>query len=73
MTLVKALIIAVFAAASFSAAAQAQSKGRLAACKDDVQKFCASVPKGHGQIRACLQSNADKVSPDCKTSLDAAK
>jgi hypothetical protein len=73
MTVVKALIIAVFAAASFSGAAQAQSKGRLAACKDDIQKFCASEPKGQGKVKACLQSNSDKVSAECKSALDAAK
>jgi hypothetical protein len=73
MTLTKVLIIAVFSAASLCAAVQAQSKGRLAACKDDIQKFCASEPKGQGKVRACLQSNKDKVSPDCKAALDAAQ
>jgi hypothetical protein len=68
-----ALTIAVFAAAGFSPAAQAQGKGRLAACKEDIQKFCASEPKGQGKVRACLASNKDKVSPDCKTALDATK
>jgi hypothetical protein len=73
MTFIKALTIAVCAAASFAPAAHAQGKGRLAACKDDIQKFCASEPKGQGKVRACLQSNKDKVSADCKTALDAAK
>jgi hypothetical protein len=69
----KALTLAVFAAASFSPVVQAQGKGRLAGCKDDIQKFCASVPKGKGNVRECLQTNKDKVSADCKTALDAAK
>ncbi len=73
MTFMKALTIAVFAAASFSSAAQAQGRGRLAACKDDIQKLCASEPKGQGKVRACLESNKDKVSADCKAALDAAK
>ena len=73
MKLAKVLAISVFAAAGFSTAVQAQDKGRLAACKDDVQKFCASEPKGQGKIKACLQNNSDKVSPDCKTALEAAK
>jgi hypothetical protein len=72
MTFTKAFIVALFAVASFSAAAQAQNKGRLAACKDDIQKLCASEPKGQGKIKACLETNKDKVSPDCKTALDAA-
>jgi hypothetical protein len=73
MTFIRVLTIAVFAAGSFSVAAQAQGKGRLAACKDDIQKFCASEPKGQGKVRACLEGNKDKVSPDCKTALDAPK
>lgn len=73
MTTVKAFIIAVFAAATIPVAAEAQNRGRLAACKDDIQKFCANEPKGQGKIKACLQSNSDKVSPDCKAALDAAK
>jgi hypothetical protein len=73
MTLTKALFIAMFAATSFSAAAQAQGKGRLAACKDGIQKFCASEPKGQGKVKACLETNKDKVSSGCKTAFDAAK
>ena len=73
MGFVKALVIVAFTASSFSVSVHAQSKGRLAACKDDIQKFCASEPKGQGKVRACLQNNKDKVSPDCKTALDAAK
>ncbi len=73
MRVVNALIIALCAACSFSPVVQAQGKGRLLACKDDIQKFCANEPKGQGKIKACLLSNADKVSPDCKTALDAAK
>jgi hypothetical protein len=73
MTYTQALTIAVLAAVSFSPAAQAQGKGRLAACKEDIQKFCASEPKGQGKVKACLQSNKDKVSADCKTAIEAGK
>jgi hypothetical protein len=69
----RVLTVAVLAAASFSPAAYAQGKGRLAACKDDIAKLCANEPKGQGKIKACLQTNKDKVSADCKTALDAAK
>ena len=45
---------------------------RLAACKGDADKLCASEPRGHGKIRACLEANKDKLSPDCKTALETA-
>jgi hypothetical protein len=73
MRFLLALTIAVFTANGFSPAAQAQGKGRLAACKEAIQKLCASEPKGQGKVKACLKSNKDKVSADCKTALDANK
>lgn len=48
--------------------AQMQGGGkRWKACGDDVQKFCASVEKGKGQVRACRDSHAPELSDACKT------
>ena len=64
---------ALFISALFGAPAFAQEKGhRLAACKADIEKLCASEPRGHGRIRACLEANKDKVAPECKTALETA-
>ncbi len=64
---------ALFISASFGAPAFAQERGhRLAACKADIDKFCASEPRGHGRIRACLEANKDKLAPECKTALETA-
>jgi len=64
---------ALFISASLGAPAFAQEKGhRLAACKADIDKLCASEPRGHGRIRACLDANKDKLAPECKTALEAA-
>jgi hypothetical protein len=63
---------ALFMSALFGAPAFAQEKGhRLAACKADIDKLCASEPRGHGKIRACLEANKDKLAPECKTALEA--
>jgi hypothetical protein len=43
---------------------------RLAACKSDIDKLCASEPKGHGKVRACLEANKDKLAPECKAALE---
>jgi hypothetical protein len=40
------------------------------ACKDDIPKLCAGKEHGQGDVRACLESNKDKVSAACKTALD---
>ena len=64
---------ALFVAAVFGAPAFAQEKShRLAACKADIEKFCASEPRGHGKKRACLEANKDKLVPECKTALETA-
>ncbi len=44
--------------------------GRLAACRDDSQKYCAD--KRGPDRRACLNDNKDKLSADCKAALAAA-
>jgi hypothetical protein len=47
-------------------------KGQLkGACAADVQKFCASAPRGKGQIRACLESHQVELSDSCKAAMAA--
>jgi hypothetical protein len=66
-------LMVILAAPFLGSPALAQGKGqRLAACKADIDKFCASEPRGKGKIKACLESNKDKLAPDCKTAIDGA-
>lgn len=37
-----------------------------AACRADVDKFCKKVEPGEGRIHACLRSNANKLSQQCR-------
>jgi Cysteine rich repeat len=63
---------ALFAGVMLGLPAAAQEKAhRLAACKSDIEKYCASEPRGKGKIRACLEANKDKLVPECKTALEA--
>ncbi|KAA5597288.1 hypothetical protein F1193_14540 [Blastochloris sulfoviridis] len=39
-------------------------------CTADLAKYCAKVPHGSGEARACLEANRDKLSADCRTALD---
>ncbi|MDP1946864.1 MAG: cysteine rich repeat-containing protein [Nitrospirota bacterium] len=47
-----------------------EDRGRMmAACEEDVKKFCPDVVPGGGQILQCLQSNAPDVSDRCYETL----
>jgi len=38
-------------------------------CRDDVQNFCSTVPKGHGQILTCLKAHVGQLSPRCEAAM----
>jgi hypothetical protein len=40
-----------------------------AACAGDIAKLCANVEKGQGRTVDCVRTNADKLTPVCKTGL----
>ena len=39
-------------------------------CAADLAKYCAKVPHGSGEARACLEGNRDKLASDCRNALD---
>jgi hypothetical protein len=39
------------------------------ACRADVERLCAGIPRGGGRITACLRANEAQVSPECKADL----
>ena len=41
----------------------------IAACDEDVKRFCRAVKPGNGQILQCLQSHAQEVSDRCYQTL----
>ncbi len=64
------LITAVGLTLVMSGWAHAQEGPVATACSTDISKFCADKKHGQGEVRACLESNKDKVSADCKAALD---
>jgi len=58
------------AAAALALAAPALAD---APCADDIQRLCQGIPPGGGRIFACLQSNANNLSDDCRATLNDAR
>jgi hypothetical protein len=76
VTLIKTLFtlpaISLLTMAAFADDAPPPRGGAMAACRQDVQTLCADVQRGGGRIMECLNSHADKLSPDCKAAMQAA-
>ena len=64
------------APAAAKADVKAARKAMRDACAGDIQKHCASMPKGKGELQKCLQSHAAELTPACttaRTALQAAR
>jgi hypothetical protein len=53
--------------------ASAQAHGPMAACRDDVQKFCADVQPGEGRIIKCLKLHENELSSGCRAAGEYAR
>ena len=72
------LVAGLLVAAASGAQAQTmsyQQAGALLAksCGPDIMKYCADVNLGGGKLLGCLDANASKVAPKCKSDFAAAK
>jgi hypothetical protein len=56
-----------------AASAQDPNDALMQACGPDIQKFCADVAPGNGQIAACLKSHRSDLSKDCRKAARAAR
>jgi Cysteine rich repeat len=41
------------------------------ACSVEFRRYCSGVPFGGGRVLACLQGNADRLSPRCGSAMQA--
>ena len=39
-------------------------------CAGDIEILCSDVRAGEGRIMACLEQNADQISPSCSNAID---
>ena len=56
----------VFGTCAFYSA-EAKAEDVKGACKEDVEKFCRDVKKGHGAIVQCLRAHEADLSEACKS------
>jgi hypothetical protein len=68
---IRAIAGSAILAVTLATGALAQQGPVATACKDEISKFCAGKEHGQGEVRACLESNKDKVSAACKDALDS--
>jgi Cysteine rich repeat len=63
-----AVIMFLLAATAFSQLPyQAEiSKSSKGACKADIETFCKDIKPGGGRLKACIKSNSDRISQECK-------
>jgi hypothetical protein len=72
-TTIAALCLCLGASAAFAADDATPAPGgtgkHWTACQAEIQKFCASIEKGKGKMRACLTEHTADLSDGCKTSM----
>ena len=57
---------------SFSSAALSQdAQPYRGACRADAEKLCAGIEHGGGRILNCLAAQKDKLSDDCRKSVES--
>src|SRR5262249_39842163 len=57
----------------YVAAMKGKMQDIMTACQSDVDKLCAGMKPGSGEIRKCLHDHMKDVSEGCKTAMHAAQ
>lgn len=73
--MIRILIIPVwflFLTLSFNALAQNAIEDVLLGCEQDAKKYCSTVTPGEGRVLTCMQAHEDKISNECRYSINRA-
>ncbi len=70
MMRIKLLAIGLAAACALSGPALAQDSSDPAVCRDDLVKFCPTTAGKAGDVKKCLVTNKDKLTPLCKKMVE---
>jgi hypothetical protein len=63
--------VVILATGLGSGIAVAQTAAERAACQADFEKLCPGVEPGGGRVIECLAKQLDKLTPQCKTVVEA--
>lgn len=44
---------------------------QLTSCKSDISLYCSDIERGEGRVAKCLNENLEKLSDECKKTLEA--
>jgi hypothetical protein len=68
--LASAILVSLSSATFAQDGERAQNRG---ACRDDARKLCAGIDRssGRGAVLECLASQKDKLSEDCRKSVES--
>jgi len=55
---------------SFNAQAENAVEDMLLGCEQDTKKYCSSVTPGEGRLLKCMQAHEDKISNECRYSIN---
>ncbi len=78
MHLVRTSLLALSFALLFAGQTTAQNltpeqrkmaRAMMKTCQPDYKKLCSNVESGGGRILACMETNLDALSPDCRESV----
>jgi hypothetical protein len=65
------MVAAAAAVTMVTAGAAWAQRGPVAySCDREIGRYCANVPHGGGEVRACLQRHRGKLSRQCRNALD---
>jgi hypothetical protein len=67
------VVASLLLASAVSFAADTSTLPPRQACAEDYKRLCPNVEPGGGRIAICMRENADKLSPQCRDSLQAAR
>ena len=47
------------------------ARAMIKTCQPDFARLCSGVESGGGRILACMETNLDALSPECRTSVQS--
>jgi hypothetical protein len=71
LSIIACVVMTIFLwlAPAFSQDQALTPKSGKGACKADIETFCKGIKPGDGRLMACIKSNNDRISQECKDNI----